>query len=223
MQPIRTLTVTLMSLALLACAAVSQPKAVTPDDPAATVAAMMQGHYDSRDQASTDKTYFPIALAMVPIWPQRSDGHWLYVEQAMADTPDKPYRQRAYRVYNGERGEVISEVYTFAEPERFVQGWRTGSLAALRSDMLQPRTGCEVHLRAQGDAVQSPKQSAAWQGATVGNGCASERSGAAYATAEVRLEPGRMSSWDRGFDAAGKQVWGATVGAYVFVKRSADR
>ena len=75
MQLIRTLTVTLMSLALLACAAVSQPKAVTPDDPAATVAAMMQGHYDSRDQASTDKTYFPIALAMVPIWPQRSDGH----------------------------------------------------------------------------------------------------------------------------------------------------
>ena len=58
---------------------------------------------------------------------------------------------------------------------------------------------------------------------TRGNGCASERSGAAYATAEVRLEPGRMASWDRGFDAAGKQVWGATTGAYVFVKRAAAR
>ncbi len=219
MRLIRTLTVTLMSLALFACAAAPQREAVTGEDPAAKVAAMMQGHYDSRDQAATDKTYFPIALAMVPIWPQRSDGHWLYVEQAMADTPDRPYRQRAYRVYNGEDGEVISEVYTFAEPERFVQGWRSGSLAGLREDMLQPRTGCAVHLRAQGDAVESM----VWQGATVGNGCASERSGAAYATAEVRLEAGRMSSWDRGFDAAGKQVWGATAGAYVFVKHPAER
>ncbi len=220
MRLIRTLTVTLMSLALFACAAAPHRDAITPDDPAAKVAAMMQGHYDSRDQAAADKTYFPIALAMVLIWPQRSDGHWLYVEQAMADTPDKPYRQRAYRVYSGEDGEVISEVYTIAEPERFVQGWRTGSLAALHRDMLQPRTGCAVHLRAQGDAAQSMVW---WQGATVGNGCASERSGAAYATAEVRLEAERMSSWDRGFDADGKQVWGATAGAYVFVKRPADR
>jgi CpeT protein len=217
-RPIRTLTVALMSLALFACAAAPQREAVTPDDPAAKVAAMMQGHYDSRDQAAADKTYFPIALAMVPIWPQRSDGHWLYVEQAMADTPDKPYRQRVYRVYNGVDGEVVSEVYTFNEPERFVQGWRTGSLAALHRDMLQPRTGCAVHLR-EGDVVEP----AVWQGATVGNGCASERSGAAYATAEVRLEAGRMSSWDRGFDADGKQVWGATAGAYVFVKRPSDR
>ncbi len=116
LRPTRTLTMTLMLLALFACTAAPQREAVTPDDPAAKVAAMMQGHYDSRDQAAADKTYFPIALAMVPIWPERSDGHWLYVEQAMADTPEKPYRQRAYRVYSGEDGEVISEVYTFAEP-----------------------------------------------------------------------------------------------------------
>jgi hypothetical protein len=207
-----------ISLALLGCAAAplrDVPAATaTAGDPAAAVAEMMRGHYDSRDQAAADTTYFPIALAMVPIWPERRDGHWLYVEQAMADTPDKPYRQRAYRVYNGEDGEVISEVYTFAAPERFVQGWRTGSLAGLREEMLQPRTGCAVHLRDSGQG---------WQGATVGNGCASERSGAAYATAEVRLEAGRMTSWDRGFDAAGKQVWGATAGPYVFVKRASDR
>jgi CpeT protein len=212
--PIRLFIATLMPLVVVACAAAPHRDAAAPDDPAAAVAAMMQGQYDSRDQAASDKTYFPIALAMVPIWPERSDGHWLYVEQAIADTPDKPYRQRVYRVYNGEDGEVISAVYTVAAPERYIQGWRTGSLAGLREDQLQPRTGCAVHLRDSGED---------WQGATVGIGCASERSGAAYATAEVRLEAGRMSSWDRGFDAAGKQVWGATAGAYVFVKRATDR
>jgi CpeT protein len=35
----------------------------------------------------------------------------------------------------------------------------------------------------------------------------------------VLLESTRMSSWDRGFDAEGRQVWGATGGAYVFNKR----
>jgi CpeT protein len=210
-RPIRALTVIWMSLALFACATAPQRETVVSDDPAARVAVMMQGHYDSRDQAAADKSYFPIALAMVPIWPERSDGHWLYVEQAIDDTVEKPYRQRVYRVYNGEGGEVISAVYTLAQPERYVQGWRTGSLAGLREDMLQPRTGCAVHMRQNGEV---------WQGATVGTGCASERSGAAYATAEVRLESERMTSWDRGFDAAGKQAWGATTGAYVFVKRA---
>jgi CpeT protein len=214
MHPIRSFAILAMPLVVLACSAMPSRDAAAPIDPAAAVAEMMQGHYDSRDQAAADKTYFPIALAMVPIWPERSDGHWLYVEQAMADTPDKPYRQRVYRVYNGESGEVISAVYTFAQPERFVQGWRTGTLAGLRGDSLQPRTGCAVHLRSRDGS---------WQGATVGNGCASERSGATYATAEVRLEPGRMASWDRGFDAAGNQVWGATAGAYVFVKRAPAR
>jgi CpeT protein len=214
MRRTQSLVTLSMPMLLLACAPMPPRDAGVPADPAAAVAEMMQGHYDSRDQAAADKAYFPIALAMVPIWPERSDGHWLYVEQAMADQPDKPYRQRVYRVYNGENGEVISAVYTFAEPERFVQGWCTGSLAGLREDSLQPRTGCAVHLRS-GDGF--------WQGATLGNACASERSGAAYASAEVRLESERMASWDRGFDAAGKQVWGATAGAYVFVKRSPPR
>lgn len=217
MRRIRIFALVSMSMALLACVGapsrdMSASAAVL--DPAAAVAAMMQGHYDSSDQAAADTAYFPILLAMVPIWPERSNGHWLYVEQAMADTPDKPYRQRVYRIYNGEDGEVISEVYTIAAPERFVQGWRTGTLAGLREESLQPRTGCAVHLRDSGQG---------WQGATIGTGCASERSGAAYATAEVRLAPGRMTSWDRGFNAAGKQVWGAAAGAYVFVKRAADR
>jgi CpeT protein len=184
------------------------------DGHAAIVAAMMAGQYDSRDQAAADRDYFAISLAMVPIWPGRDDGQWLYVEQAMADTPDKPYRQRVYRVSNGAGGEVLSAVYTLDEPARFVQGWRSGALAALRDDMLVLRAGCSVHLRRDG---------VRWQGATHGRDCASDLRGASYATAEVQLEPGRMTSWDRGFDTAGMQVWGATRGAYVFVKRGPVR
>ena len=40
---------------------------------------------------------------------------------------------------------------------------------------------------------------------------------AAYATSEVVIIPGRIESWDRGFDADGNQVWGAASGPYVFI------
>jgi hypothetical protein len=34
----------------------------------------------------------------------------------------------------------------------------------------------------------------------------------------VVLTPTGMETWDRGFDAANRQVWGATKGPYRFVK-----
>jgi hypothetical protein len=40
--------------------------------------------------------------------------------------------------------------------------------------------------------------------------------GASYATSEVVLRDDGLDTWDRGFDDAGKQVWGATKGAYQF-------
>lgn len=183
-------------------------------DPAAEVAAWMAGHYDSRDQAAADSTYYPIALSMVPIWSERRDGHWLYVEQAMAETPENPYRQRVYRVSAGAAGEVLSAVFTIEQPARFVQGWRNGALASLTEAMLQPREGCTVALRRVQDG---------WRGATRGTACASDLRGAAYATAEVMLDATQMRSWDRGYAADGRQVWGANAGPYVFVKREPAR
>jgi CpeT protein len=211
--PATMLATTALVLALTACRTApddAQAADRQRPDPAAAVAAMMAGQYDSRDQAAADQRYFAISLAMVPIWPGRDDGHWLYVEQAMAQTPEKPYRQRVYRVSRGDDGEVLSAVYTIADPKPFVHGWRNGALAGLTEAMLQPRAGCTVHLRADG---------AGWRGATVGSDCLSDLAGARYATAEVSLDATTMRSWDRGFDAAGKQVWGATAGPYAFVKR----
>ncbi len=196
------------------CAAMSKndsgPQAAA-SDPASGVAALMAGHYDSRDQSASDSGFYPISLAMIPIWPQRTDGHWLYVEQAVADSADKPYRQRVYRVSNGANGDVLSAVYTIDQSARFVQGWRNGALDDLTEAMLQPRAGCTVSLRAAG---------AAWRGATTGKDCASDLRGASYATAEVTLDGTGMRSWDRGHDATGKQVWGATTGPYIFIKRA---
>ena len=57
-------------------------------------------------------------------------------------------------------------------------------------------------------------------GGTRGEGCESTLMGARYATSEVELRDDGLDSWDRGFNAQGMQVWGATAGAYRFVRRA---
>ena len=49
----------------------------------------MTGEFSSEQQAKDDSSYFHIILQMTPIWPNRKDGYWLYVEQAMASAQGK--------------------------------------------------------------------------------------------------------------------------------------
>jgi hypothetical protein len=169
----------------------------------------MAGSFSSAAQAAADTNCFDIRLEIVPVWGAREDGPWLYVEQAAAGHLERPYRQRVYHVIAGDSGEVVSEVFTIPDPLRFAGAWRDEApLAALAPDSLELREGCGVVLRR---TEQGP-----FVGGTVGTGCASTLRGAAYATSEVELGPDRLTSWDRGFDADGNQVWGAVTGPYVF-------
>jgi len=180
-----------------------------------TVAAWMTGSFSSAAQAAADPEFLDIRLEMAPIWPGSSEVRWLYVEQAAADRLDAPYRQRVYRLREIERGLIESEIYTIAGPERVVGA---GHAAAARERLtpagLTVRDGCAVYLKWTGDA---------FAGSTLGTLCASDLRGAAYATTLVTLSDGRLASWDRGFDAAGTQVWGSEKGPYVFVRDRAGR
>ena len=199
------LAIAAVVLALSACA--STPP--LPRDALSEVHDWMQGHYDSSAQAAQDSDYFALSLVLAPVLPEMSSSRWLYVEQALAATPERPYRQRVYRLSENAAGEVVSEVFLLREPERFVRGFERGTLAELTPDMLEPRAGCAVYFRKQGDV---------YRGTTRGSDCASDLRGARYASAEVEVRDGRLSSWDRGFDASGKQVWGAENGPYVFLR-----
>ena len=59
-----------------------------------------------------------------------------------------------------------------------------------------------------------------FEGGTVGQGCESTLMGATYASSQVVLRAEGSSSWDRGFDASGRRVWGATAGPCRFERRS---
>jgi hypothetical protein len=151
---------------------------------------------------------------MVRIWSQRDDACWLYVEQAVAEHQDRPYRQRVYRIRQVAEGLYESSVFTPPEPERLVGAWtHEEPLAELAPADLAQRDGCAILMRRRGDA---------FIGGTLGRLCTSQLRGAAYATSDVIITADRVVSWDRGFDADNHQVWGAENGGYVFVRTEVD-
>ena len=182
------------------------------DQDFATLCRWLAGSFSSTEQAAADTAFHDIHLQMVPIWPERGDACWFYVEQAVGTSLDRPYRQRVYRVAPLGGNLYESAVYTLKDARAVVGAWRDERpLARLTPGDLERRHGCAVLLRRDPGGEFS--------GGTVGRCCESTLGDAAYATSEIRLWSGGMETWDRGYTREGEQAWGAETGPYVFLRR----
>lgn len=175
------------------------------------LAQLMQGRFTSELQAKSDTDYFNISLVMTPIWADRTDGKWLYVEQAVATKLEKPYRQRVYHLQHPSKNTFTSDIYTIKDALTLA-GLQNdkAKMEKLTFDKLELKDGCTVTLTHKGDT---------YEGGTNGANCPSDLRGAKYATTKITLKSGELRSWDQGFDESGKQVWGATKGGYIFIKQ----
>jgi len=170
----------------------------------------MTGEFSSAEQAAEDSSYYDISLKMTRIWPGKKTGAWIYVEQALAATPDEPYRQRIYFVRELGDGQFSSDIYTIPEEENFIGAWKDPSLFAEMDQFdLKYKDGCAVFL--DYDGFQ-------YSGSTNEGTCKSTLQDASYTTSNVKITKGVLESWDQGFDEEGNQVWGAEKGAYIFKK-----
>ncbi len=199
-------------LNVLACVH-DTPPVSTPQktDDLAIVAQYLAGRFSSMEQSKSDPDYFDIRLVMFPIWKDRTDGYWLYVEQAVAGHESTPYRQRIYHLRHGRDDLIESVVFVFSDPKKYVGSYNTPEVfSSLKLEELTEREGCAIYLkRASGDT---------FTGGTIGKGCASDVKDARYATSEVTLSASYLISWDRGFDQNDRQAWGAEKGGYKFEK-----
>lgn len=181
-----------------------------PDAPReVALAEWMTGAFSSAAQAAADPDFFEVRLVMVPIWADRADGPWMYIEQAVSTALDRPYRQRVYHLVAQEGG-VRSEVYELpGDALEFAGAWRdVGAFDEIAPEDLVERAGCAVHL--------APSAPGVWTGSTIDDHCRSDFRGASYATSIITLTPDSIESWDRGWNDAGEQVWGAVTSGYVF-------
>jgi hypothetical protein len=171
----------------------------------------MSGYFSSQAQAAKDSDYFDVRLRMTPIWKNRADGFWLYVEQGMAEHELRPYRQRVYHVTQVNDSTFESAVMAFADPTKYIGEWQKPEpLASVTPESLSLKEGCSIILYKHGEF--------AFSGATVGTGCSSDLRGADYATSDITISKEQLIIWDRGFDKDGNQIWGARKGGYVFKK-----
>jgi len=182
-----------------------------PDLELARLADWLTGSFSSRAQSGLDPDFFDIRIHAARIWNERDDGYWIYLEQAAADAQERPYRQRVYHLTRLDPGLFQSRIFALADPSSHAGRWREKRpLAELDPDDLLPREGCEVLLREAGET--------AFMGSTLGRHCISTLRGASFATSEVVVLSDVLISWDRGFEGAGEQVWGAEKGPYLFKK-----
>ena len=114
------------------------------------VAALLTGTFDSSVQAASDPEGFRtvrIVAVRVPASRLGSGAPVLYVEQALLESPDRPYRQRFYRIEETADGGVVSRVFEPKEPVAVSGKWRDPSDLALygAGDVVE-RLGCAVRL-----------------------------------------------------------------------------
>lgn len=137
----------------------------------------------------------------------------LYQEQAIDSSLDQPYRQRV--LFLSELGGIVESFGFRLVDEQHWAGLCGQPIAqrAIKTTDLGEVT-CVLRLVPHGEGY--------W-GSTPALGCPSRYRGASYVTNTVRLTETTMETQDRGFDAAGNQVWGANEASYQFVDLPSDQ
>lgn len=173
------------------------------------LAACLAGTFSSAEQARGDQNFHDVTLHVTRIWADRTDGPWFYAEQALTGAADHPYRQRIYQLATRDDG--ASLVHIFEPPDLLAAtgAWRDPArLGQLNPANLASHEGCLFVLHVQPDG--------SFTGGTEGKGCSNTLRDASYATTEVTISAKETIMWERGYNAAGAQVWGANHGGYVF-------
>lgn len=171
--------------------------------------ALMQGSFNSAEQAAADSAFFDITLHMYPIWEGKE--HYLYVEQSVSARQDKPYRQRIYQLKRTSDSTITSYIYKIPNDSLWIGAWKTPALFnELKPADLIRLNGCEV--------VLTTLREKYYKGSTGEKSCESTLYGASYAHSAVEIGEGKVYSWDRGLNAEGEQIWGAEKGGYIFKK-----
>jgi CpeT/CpcT family (DUF1001) len=135
---------------------------------------------------------------------------FLYQEQALSRELNKPYRQRFLEISSVNNGRTVRSLsYKPANSESVINlcNKPVSERIVKFSDLGKPV--CSVFLtRSQENYI----------GVTPSGGCPANVRGAVKITNTIVLKKTGMNTWDRGFDANGKQVWGAESESYEFRK-----
>lgn len=183
--------------------------AATLDPALDAYAQTVTGRFSSAAQHARDPAYDEVEARIVRIWPERTDGLWLYQEQAVLtregmsreEARAKPYFQFVARVVMLQPGVFRRDNFRVRDGARFAGG----KIAALaQTDLMEASCHNRIELVAAGTYVGRTES------------CANAYRGAQWMQSLSVATPASYVNWDRGFDGAGKRIWGPEAGGYVF-------
>lgn len=179
------------------------------------VAAHLVGVMDTATQATNNAekvevrmTTCRVSLAETNSSINTSDAIFLYQEQALAQSLDKPYRQRFLRLAPSANNRAIeSQSLKPINSQSWIGFCNQPQEQRIVSISTIVDANCSVFLLPVEDI---------YVGKTQPGGCPTNFRGAVTITNTIILHSEGMDTWDRGFDEQGNQIWGAQNEAYQY-------
>src|SRR5690554_2627056 len=170
----------------------------------------LSGEFTSAEQAQKDDTYKNATLRNVQIWPNATNGAWIYSEETWVSEPESPINQRIFFISEITDSEFSIDVYNLPNKENYIGAWNNpNAFSELAVFDLKFKDGCTLFLFYDGFQ---------YSGETSKGSCPDNSEGSAYSTSNLILVPGEIQLWDRGYNAENKLVWGAKNGPYIYKK-----
>lgn len=204
-------------MAMAVAATLAAPAAAAPDAMVESYARSVIGSFDTRAQHAIDARYGIVEAVVARLWADDPDGAWLYQEQAVIDQAGKteaqaratPYFQRIGHVVRTADSRLHRDNYVIVDPARFVGLGRPGYAGPVPTRADLGKAGCanQITLVATDHFTATTDR------------CSNSYRDAATMLSLAITTPDTFVNWDRGFDAAGRVVWGPADGGYVFRRR----
>ncbi|GIC77341.1 hypothetical protein FMO003_35440 [Moritella sp. F3] len=151
-----------------------------------------------------------IGLQVLPIWQDRIDGEWLYIESRIIDSPNKPFRQRILQLVATPNGLIRLYSYTIPRASDFAGAYYVPQvLASLTQSQLSISNNCELLIEL--------KVTSTFVGETDANSCLSSK-GTALLTTFFAVSEVNISFLDGGYDKFGNLLPGRLEEPVTFLK-----
>lgn len=168
------------------------------------------GAMDTSAQAKTNPASFNVRITtcQVQVATDVSNAVFLYQEQALTKQLGKPYRQRFLQIAPTKDNLLVeSKTFKPQTPQAWVGLCSKPEAQRVMQHSQLGESNCSVFLK---------KADKNYVGETSPGGCPINFRGATRITNTIILHQSGMDTRDRGFDATGKQVWGAKEQPYQF-------
>lgn len=176
----------------------------------ALLSSWLPGIYESTNVKFQDED-LNVTLHILPIWQDRSDGKWFYIESNIINKMTKPFRQRILQFVATPNDHIRMYTYRIPRASDFAGAYFSPELlASLTPSQISIRNGCELDIK--------HKMTDIFVGVSDHLTCISKARNDQLMTTFLSLSEFSLSYWNRGVNENGKVVLGAEQAPMSFIK-----